>query len=239
MKKALLFIIIVAVLSSVLTTSLAVDTSKRNGTIKTIKHSRIWTANSNDLSNGKPLIVFFATDEEGNIDRVLWRVNRNHIYDDYDINIMCVSQARTFTVKGWANVAADLAVYLKEEYDHHPCDIIIDCITNGGYGGTCLAQEMFDRGIVVKELNLGDGALQKLVTAEWLKSLCENGTKVNLYASSTTATRISVNSRNVIEELEGTENFHGEVIGKYKNVEILWRAIRDHGLHSEYRYKDE
>lgn len=237
MKKAVLFVIAVLMAVCLISTSLAVDTRRHSGTFKTIQHFKIWTAHSNDLTNGKPLIVFFATDEEGNADRVLWRVNRNHLYDDYDINLMCVGQARGFTMKGWAKITAELADYLKEEYDRHPFEIIIDCVSNGGYAGTCLAQELLDRGIAAKELNLGDGAQKPLVTAEWLRSLCESGIKVNLYASSTTMTQISTHSREVIEELTGTENFYGEVIGKYKHVEILWRAIRDHGLHAEYKYK--
>ena len=81
--------------------------------------------------------------------------------------------------------------------------------------------------------------MPKLITTEWLKEIAEAGTQVNLYASSTNADTKSPASRKAIDELSGTENFYGEIIGKYKHIEVLARAIHDYGLHSEYRIETE
>ena len=234
MKKTALFLAVMILASAILSSSLAVDTLYQSGKISTVKHFRIFTPYSNDLTNGKPLIIFFAANEQGDINRVLWFVNKYRIYDDYDINLMCVSSAGTVSQAGWEVIAEELADYLKPEYEKQPFDIIIDCVGNGGYAGCCLAEALMDRKMTPRELNLGDGADAKLVTADWLKWFAGNGTQVNLYASGSAAAGISAGSRKVMEELDGTDRFHGETIGNIKSAEVLWRAISEHGLHSEY-----
>ena len=199
MKKAALVLGVILLVTTVLSPASAIDTLTRNGKMKTVKHFRMFTPDSNDLSNGKPLVVFFASSRQTTLDTTVQLVNKYGIYDELDVNLMCVSFAKTFQLAGWADVAKDLAEYLEAEYGKHPFDIIIDCVGNGGYGGFCLAQELKDRGIKAKELNLGDGADAK-----------------------------------AIGELKGTKRFNGKVIGDVKHVEVLWKAISDHGLHSEY-----
>lgn len=240
MKKLVFIVAIMILISLVISTSFAVDTSWGNGTTKTINHFRIFSLKSNDLSNGKPLVVFFATDEESSdIYEVVHLVNKYYTYDDLDINLICVAFKGTFTMKGWVKIGEELADYLKQEYDNHPVEIILDCASNGSYGGCCLAQGLQDRGIIPKELNIGNGIMPRLITVDWLKKIAGAGTQVNLYASSTNADTKSPASRKVIEELNGTENFYGEVIGKIKHIEVLARAIHDYGLHSEYRIGTE
>ena len=240
MKKLAFIMTIIILILSTFSTVFAVDTSWGNGTTKTIGHVRIFSLISNDLSNGRPLVVFFATDEESSdIYEVVHLVNKYHTYDDLDINLMCVAFRETLTMKGWAKIGEELADYLKQEYDNQPFEIILDCASNGSYGGCCLAQELQKRGIVPKELNIGNGIMSKLITPDWLKEIAGAGTQVNVYASSTNADSKSPASRKVIEELSGTENFYGEIIGKYKHIEVLARAIHDNGLHSEYRIETE
>ena len=240
MKKALIILIVTILISTMLSQASALDTSWGCGTTKTVKHFRIYTSNTNDLANGKPLVIFFGTDEESpDVYEVVHLVNKYHTYDDLDINFMCVAFARNFTMKGWKVIGEELADYLQQEYANQPFEIIIDCASNGSYGGCSLAQGLQDRGIIPKELNLGDGIISKLVTPEWLRELAASGTHINLYASSTNMTKRSILSREAIEELDGTENFYGEVIGKIKHIEVLSRAIHEHGLHSEYRIEAE
>ena len=99
--------------------------------------------------NGKPLILFFATGEQRNLDSVLAFVNKYHLYDELDINLMCVSFAGNYSQKGWENVAEELAEYLKQEWEKHSFPIIIDCAGNGAYGGCCMARALSDRGMKI------------------------------------------------------------------------------------------
>ena len=232
--KGILFLAVILLILATVSTSLAIDTLYRNGSVKTGKYFRVFTPDTNDWMNGKPLILFFATGEQRNLDSVLAFVNKYHLYDELDINLMCVSFAGNYSQKGWENVAEELAEYLKQEWEKHPFPIIIDCAGNGAYGGCCMAQALSDRGMNPAELNLGDGADPKLVTSSWIRQIAEHGVRVNLCASGASTTSQSVHSRELIGELSGTENFHGEVLENVRPVEVLWRMIRDGGLHAEY-----
>lgn len=234
MKKAALILMVIVLVMTALSPAFAIDTLTRSGKKKMVKHFRMFTPDSNDLANGKPLVVFFASSRQTTLDSTVQLVNKYGLYDELDVNLLCVSFAKTFQLAGWADVAKDLAEYLEEEYGKHPFDILIDCVGNGGYGGCCLAQELKSRGITAKELNLGDGADGKWVTVEQIRKIAGNGTRVNLYASSSDTAEASAYSRKAIRELKGTKRFSGKVIGDVKHPEVLWKAISDYGLHSEY-----
>ena len=234
MKKTALVLAVIILATTALTTASAIDTRYRSGTITTVKHFSIFEPYTNELANGNPLVIFFASSEQPTMEQVLGFMNKYHLYEDAVINLMCVSFAGTFSLPGWAAVAEELAEYLQPEYGKQPFDIMIDCAGNGGYGGYCLAQELASRGMIPRELNLGDGAAPGLVTSDGIRSIAGNGTQVNLYASSSDSAGISVCSREMIEELAGTERFHGEIIREAKHNEVLWKAVSEYGLHSEY-----
>ena len=142
--KGILFLAVVLLIAATVSTSLAIDTLYRNGSVKTGKYFRVFTPDTNDWMNGKPLILFFATGEQRNLDSVLAFVNKYHLYDELDINLMCVSFAGNYSHKGWENVAEELAEYLKQEWEKHSFPIIIDCAGNGAYGGCCMARALSD-----------------------------------------------------------------------------------------------
>ena len=201
MKRAALVLTVIVLISAALSPAFAIDTLTRNGKMATVKRFRMFTPDSNDLANGKPLVVFFASSRQTTLDSTVQLVNKYGMFDELDVNLLCVSFAKTFQLAGWADVAKDLAEYLEAEYGKHPFDILIDCVGNGGYGGCCLAQELKGRGITAKELNLGDGADARWVTVEQIRKIAGNGTRVNLYASSSNTAEASAYSRKAIKEL--------------------------------------
>ncbi|MBR5961101.1 MAG: hypothetical protein IKZ98_08895 [Clostridia bacterium] len=232
MKKAALVFVAILLILSIGSTSFAVETIYRNGKTKTVKHFRVFTPWSNDLENGKPLIILLASSEQGKLANLLAVVNKHGMYDELDINLMCVAFSGTFSIGGWETIAEELAEYVKPEYEKRPFEIVIDCIGNSGYGGCCLVPALADRGMTTRELNLGGGADPQWVTSERIRNVVGNGTRVNLYTCSTTGN--AVYTGQVADELRGTERFHSVDAGTAKQAEVLWKAISGKGLHAEY-----
>ena len=143
-KAALSFIIIFLVLATG-TSSFAIETIYRNGKTVTTGQIRVFTPWSNDLGNGKPLIMLLASGEQGTIENTVALVHKSGMYDELDINLMCVAFTGTYSINGWETIAEEIAEYLQPEYEKHSFEIILDCIGNSGYGGFCLAKALRDR----------------------------------------------------------------------------------------------
>lgn len=233
MKKTALFLLVLLLILSLQAASLAADTRTQSGKATTVGHFRMFAPDGNDLESGRPLIVFFATSQQPKVDKVLGLVNKYGMYDDFDANIICMAIAGNYAQGKWPQAVKDLADYLQPSYETRPFDIVIDCVGNGGYAGCCLAQELQGRGITPKELNLGDGADPKTVTKGTIEKIIQNGTKVCLFAGSTD-TDIAKNSRNMIDQLAGTENFRGVLLEDTKTAATIAKAISEYGLHEEY-----
>lgn len=227
MKKAALVLAVILLVLSAGSPSLAIETIYRNGKTVTVKHARIYTPWSNDLGNGKPLVLLLASGEQGTIENTMAFVNKYGMYDELDINLMCAAFTGTYSIGGWETVAEEVAGYLETEYGKHSFEIILDCTGNSGYGGVCLVRALADRGIKVKELNLCS-ADPKWVTPERIRETAGHGVRVNLFAVS------SVYIGQVMEELKETEHFHAETVGNVKQAEVLWKAISEKRLHGEY-----
>ena len=227
MKKAALSLIVILLILSTATSSFAIETIYRNGKTVTTAHARMFTPWSNDLGNGKPLIMLLTSGEQRTIENTVALVNKYGMYDELDINLMCVAFRGTYSVKGWETVAEEAAEYLKPEYEKHPFDIILDCIGNNGYGGFCLAEALNSRGMAVKELNLSSADPEQ-ITAEKIRETLKKGIRVNLFAASTAY------AGQIMAELQGAGLFRGETVGNVKPSEVLQRAISEKGLHREY-----
>ena len=233
MKKAALVLVVILLTLSIGSSSLAIETIYRNGKTETLKHARVYTPWSNDLGNGKPLIILLGSGEQGTIENTVAIVNKYGIYDELDINLLCAAFTGTYSIGGWETVAEELAEYLKPAYESRSFEILIDCIGNSGYGGYCLVQALADRGMTPGELNLGGGGADpQWVTLERIRSILEKGTPVNMYTCSTTGN--AAYTAQVTEELKGTKRFFSVNIGNAKQSEVLWKAISGQGLHAEY-----
>ena len=225
-KAALSFIIIFLVLATG-TSSFAIETIYRNGKTVTTGQIRVFTPWSNDLGNGKPLIMLLASGEQGTIENTVALVHKSGMYDELDINLMCVAFTGTYSISRWETAAEEMAEYLLPEYEKHPFDIILDCIGNSGYGGFCLTKALGERGMATKELNLSS-ADQRWVTQERIRETAAQGIRVNLFSARTGY------AGQVMDELQGTERFHGETVGNVKQAEVLRLAVSEKGLHREY-----
>ena len=228
MKKTVMGLAVILLILSIESASFAIETIYRNGTTATVRHFRMFEPGSNDLGNGKPLVILLASGEQGSLENVVAFVNKYGMYDELDINLMCAAFTGTFSIGGWEVVAEELAEYLEPLYGKRPFRILIDCIGSGGYGGYCLVRALADRGMAPEELNLSSSDPQ-WVTAERIRETAEKGIRVNLFAAGGTAY-----AGKVVEELKGTAYFRGVSVGNVKQAEVLWKAISGYGLHSEY-----
>ena len=113
MKKAALSLIVILLILSTATSSFAIETIYRNGKTVTTAHARMFTPWSNDLGNGKPLIMLLTSGEQRTIENTVALVNKYGMYDELDINLMCAAFTGTFSIGGWEVVAEELAEYLE------------------------------------------------------------------------------------------------------------------------------
>lgn len=235
MKKALISIMIMLVCISLLSGALAVNYAYDNCEILRLPHSILAAANSNDWSQSKPVIVFFpGTKECASVGKTLGFIGKYHLYDDMDVNFLAASFKRGGpTARGWRQIAQDVADYLTPLYREKPFPIIVDGVSYGGYPACIVADLLRDNGITVTEINLADGCMPNLSDADWLRNIAAGGVRVNLWGCKG-CSKVSKKGREIIGQLEGTENFYGLIVNG-THGQVLDRAIHEHGLHAEYR----
>lgn len=234
-KRVFAMPILTIFLCLLLTTgAMAADTAFNHCEVIAMPNSHIAVSESNDWDTARPVIVFFpGTAECTSIQETMAFVNKYGLYDNLDVNFLAACFRKGgFDDKGWKKISQDVLDYLKPLYEEKPFPIIVDGVSFGGYAASYMAQLFEDNGIPVTEINLADGCVPFLVDAEWLKELAGKGVHVNVWGCYTTA-EISKRTRNVIETLDGIENFYGALV-EANHAQVLDRAIREQGLHSAF-----
>lgn len=213
-------------------TAFAADLSRESCILNKQKHCTITSFQTNQYAEGRPLIVFLLGSKESFywLDAINF-IRSLQIFDEADVDIIFVTLPKSelrYTL--WDKACEDVCGFISERYTAAQFPVIIDSVSFGGYGGCLLTDLLLDRDIPVQELNLADACNSNCVHADWILDIALAGTKVNIWG--TTATNnISVNTRQVIEELEGEENIFGIVL-ECRHGNALSRAISEHGLHS-------
>ena len=203
----------------------------------TLRHCVIAQPETNDLTDGSPVYVFFpGTGEMTDINHVNQFVKNYKIYDDTDGNVITVSTKNHTSLgnpKDWKEIAGNVADYLEERYKENAFDIRIDTVSYGGRGGVYLAEILIERNIPVDSLNLGDscGSMGAYtIKPEDLQAIAATGTIVNIAASDRTSSW-SVGTRKMIEDLADTENIFGYVKNG-SHTEVLGMAIHEDHIHA-------
>ena len=236
MRRLMRFTSILVVLLMICGCSLAEDVTKENLDIEYTDNAIIASLNTNEYY-AKPLIVFFpGSGECHSVYSSANFIQNYNLYDDLDCDIIIVAMRDSGTdYRSWQGVCDDLVEYLLplverlSEDDEFP--IIIDTVSFGGYGGCYFAAEAQDNNLWIKELNLADACNTGVVTPDMVRDIAETGVQVNAYAS-TGGNNISRSTRNVIDELDGTRGFSGEVFSVSHGA-VLAEAINESGLHEE------
>lgn len=235
MNKYFRFIaLIITIICFTMTSAAAVDTSYEQFDVMTMPNCHLAAARSNDWASDKPVIIFFpGTAECTSIRSTIGFINKYGLYDRLDVNLLTACFRKgAFDDKGWKKIAQDVVDYLKPKYDEKPFRIIVDGVSFGGYPACVIAQLLMDNGMRDVEINLADGCVPYLIKTDWIKQLAASGVRVNLWGS-IACSKISEKTRNMIKELEDEENVYGLTVTA-NHVQVLDKAIREHGLHSEY-----
>ena len=235
MKKFVcLFTLLVLVFSLMMTNAAAVDTSYEQFDVMAMPNCHLAAARSNDWTSGKPVIVFFpGTAECTSIRLTIAFINKYGLYNNLDVNLLTACFRKGgFDDKGWKKITQDVVDYLKPKYDEKPFRIIVDGVSFGGYPACYMAELLLNNGIQDVEINLADGCVPYLIKTDWIRRLAAGGIRVNLWGS-VACSEISEKTRNMIKELAEEENVYGLTV-KANHVQVLDKAIREHGLHSEY-----
>ena len=203
----------------------------------TLKRCVIAQPETNDLTDGDPVYVFFpGTGEMDDINHVNSFVRKYRLYDNMVGNLITVSTKNHASIgnpKDWKEIASDVADYLEDYYNKSKFLIRIDTISFGGRGGVYLAEILMERGIPVDSLNLGDSCGDMgayTIKPGDLKSIAKSGTIVNIAASDRTS-KWSLGTRNMITELANVENVNG-YIKNGSHTEALGLAIHEDGIHA-------
>ena len=215
-------------------TAFAVDTSAENCVRESLSRCNITTLRTNQYTAGRPVIIFFPGYYEANSNKNLISFIRNyHLYDDVEADLIAVTvRGGNPWYRSWEPACPDLYEFLKDKYAASPFPIIVDTVSLGGYGGCWFVDYFRKNGIPVQELNLADACGYWCMTADWLRELACAGTRVNIWGCNGSL-NISVDTRAMIAELEGTENIHCVVMDSAHGA-VLSNAIHKYGLHAEY-----
>ena len=209
----------------------AADLSKENCSFEYLRHCNIMALKTNRYTEGRPVIIFLpGTLESGSIaDTVRW-IRNYGLYDGYDADVIAAAfRSRPLKLQDWKGPAEDILEYLRDRHKASPFYVSVDAVSSGGYGGCYLARLLEENGITVRELNLADACVPKLVTAEWIREIAAAGTRVNIWGCRGSGT-MSAEARRLIEELDGTENVRGAVLDT-PHGKVLHDAIYEHGAH--------
>ena len=232
--------IILSLLTQLFTsTAFAVDTSKENCTSSRLDHCNIIELNTNKYyGSNRPLIIFFpGANECNNLQKAIGFVRKYALYDDIEADVIVVAlRTEGISHYDFRKVSDDLLDYLSDTYnsltDDDKLPIIIDAVSFGGYGGCYLTDLLMKNNIWVEELNIADGRWAFCIPIDWVKQMALAGTKINVWGCHSSG-KISVQTRELIDALDGSYNFYGEVLDS-SHGEVLYTAIYENGLHSEW-----
>ena len=217
----------------------AADLSGGNCVREKLGHCNITTLATNQYAAGRPLVIFFPGSQECNsYQKVINFIRNHHLYDHLEIDLIAVTlRGSGFWYKNWEGASRDIFEYIREKYEASPFPVVVDAVSFGGYGGCWLTDYFRENGISVQELNLADACGSYCISVDWVRDIALSGTKVNVWGCTGTTT-ISKDTRNVIEQLSGTENFFGQVLD-CRHGQVLGIAINENGLHAEYMAEGE
>lgn len=233
MRKAVCALLCLALLA-VSGAAPALDVSRENGQPERLKKSNLMTFKTNAYTEDRPLIIFFPGSKECSDLAGAMRFIRNyHLYNDIEADLIVVTiKTGGIRPRDWEAPSRDVLDFVREKYGDKRPEIVVDAVSFGGYGGCYLTQLFNENGMQVKELNLADACIPHSVTAEWLQELALSGTQVNAWGCYG-STNVSRETREIIEKLDGTERFRGELI-RCSHGQVLSMAIHEFGLHAEY-----
>jgi len=237
---ALFLFILVFVLSSV-SSAYAVDTSKDNCNALRLAHCNIIELNTNKYYGAdRPLIIFFPGAGECNsLQNTIGFVRSYELYNDLEVDVIVVAfRTESFGHQDWRAVSEDLLDFLSDRYyelsDDDRFPVIVDAVSFGGYGGCYLTDLFMKNSIWVDELNIADGRWAFCIPIDWVEEMALAGTKINVFACPSSG-KISVQTRELIDALDGAYNFYGTVL-QTSHGAVLSTAIHEEGLHSEWAY---
>ena len=218
--------------------ALAVDTSKDNTVVIQLDPCKLAYLISNQYYGpNRPLIIFIpGSNECTNIQKTLNWIRDYELYDNIDCDLIAFSMnSSSIWYKDWESACEDVISFILPYYsrlsDDEVFPIIVDAVSFGGYGGIYLVQCGKRNGIFMDELNMAD-ACGYGVIPDMIEYIVNRGTFVNIWASSGSG-GISISTRKVISELEGSPNFYGEDFPSPHGA-VLHKAIYEKNLHSEF-----
>lgn len=193
----------------------------------------------NTYDGSKPIVFFFPGSGEANSINATVRFIKDYaIYDDIDASIVAVAINNNSTktdYSDWDNLGKQMSDWLYDKYlaldDDMTFEVIVDCVSMGGLGGTYFTEYALEAGVDVSQINLAD-ACTGWCTKEILEGFMEQGVDVNVYACNGPK-NISERSRGMIKALDGNENFHGVVLD-CSHGQCLHDAVYEDGLHTDY-----
>lgn len=221
-------------------TAFAVDLSRKTAVLNKMPHCTITGFESNRYIPDRPVIIFFLGSQECfSWLNGLTFIRDQKIFEDLDVDVLFLTMPKAeLWYKLWEAADEDLYDFLRDKYEAAHFPIILDCVSFGGYGGCYLADLLRENGITVQELNLADACNSNCVYADQVQNIALAGTRVNIWGTKGSQ-NISKNTREVIEELDGTENVR-TVILDCRHAKALTMAINEYGLHSNLpKSKDE
>lgn len=230
MKK---FICILLCFAFLLSSAYAVDLSKENCKTSNLHGAKMTNLKTNRYDGTRPLIVFFPGSQEvTSAYNATGFVRNHHLYDNIDCDLIIITLAERFDHYDFKNAVTYLYKFVSETYGDTPVTIIADAVSFGGYGGCYMADYFTRNGLTVSELNLADACGAYCIKADWIRSIAGAGTHVNIWGCYTTAT-ISKETRAIMEELTGTDNYTGTMVHA-GHASVLDMAILNFGLHAEF-----
>ena len=213
-------------------TAFAADLSRNSAVQNKMKHCIITSFQTNRYADGRPLIVLLLGSKESFywLDAIEF-IRNQEIFGELDVDILFVTLPKSelrYTL--WNTACEDVRSFIIDQAGTAVFPVIIDAASFGGYGGCLLTDLLQESDITVQELNLADACNSNCVHADWIREIAASGTQVNIWGT-TAVNNISQNTREVIEELDGTENVFGTVLD-CKHGNALYTAIHEYGLHA-------
>ena len=217
----------------------AADTSKENCNSVRLDHCNIIELCSNKYYGAnRPLIIFFPGANECNkLQNAIGFVRKYELYDKLDVDVIVVAlRTENFGHQDWRKASEDLLEFLSDRYfdlsDDDRFPIVVDAVSFGGYGGCYLTDLFMENNLWVNELNIADGRWAFCIPIDWVEEMALAGTKINVFACPSSG-NISVQTRELIDALDGSYNFYGTVL-QTSHGAVLSTAIHEEGLHSEW-----
>ena len=210
----------------------------------------ISVASTNDWSENRPVIIFFAgTGTCNNIGKAIDNLARKGYYNGLDANFVigAFKNGVNFDVNGYTKtIAQEVVDYIAQFYDKdNPFDIIVEGVSFGGMPACSIIERFKKAGMKVTEVNLFDGLVYNRLSAQKkvLQDAVDSGAQINAWISSSlkdgAKIPISCDASNNGFELTPIfseyPNYKGTMVTA-GHCQVIDKAYFEEGLHSEFRY---